>query len=100
MRWVEYENHTKTLGVKVVDPMAVFAYTWSVDGAPDDDPRRTYVEFALAATGSGTRLTVTETGFAQLPDEWLTAYEGNTKGWQGELGKLVTFLDGALVARG
>jgi uncharacterized protein YndB with AHSA1/START domain len=96
MRWEQYDNAEQTLAIKVVDPMSVFAYSWAINGAPDGDPRRTYVEFALEPTGTGTRLTVTESGFAQLPDEWLEkTYQGNTEGWQAELGELVTYLDAA-----
>jgi len=95
MRWAEHGDHTKTLAIKVIDPMSVFAYTWGIDGAPAADPRRTYVEFALEPTTSGTRLTVTESGFAQLPDEWLGSYEGNGHGWRTELAKLVACLDAA-----
>ena len=88
-------GHTAELSVKVVDPQSVFAYCWKVYGVPDDDPRRTYVEFRLAPAAGGTTLTVTESGFAQLPDEWLSSYEGNTQGWAAELGELVTYLDAA-----
>ena len=45
----------------------VFGFTWHIFGLPDDDPRRTYVEFTLEPAGDGTRLTVVESGFAQLP---------------------------------
>ena len=48
----------------------------------------------LEPIGSGTRLTVVETGFAQLPPEaYHTAYDGNVKGWASELGELVSYLD-------
>lgn len=96
MRWEQYDDAQGTLEIKVVDPMSVFAFTWSINGAPTGDPRRTYVEFGLEATASGTRLTVTETGFAQLPDEWLqSSYQGNVEGWRAELGELVAYLDAA-----
>lgn len=96
MRWEQHDNFTKTLAIKVVDPMSVFAYSWGINGAPDGDPRQTYVEFTLEPTQAGTRLTVVETGFAQLPDEWLEAsYQGNTQGWQTELDKLSAYLDAA-----
>jgi uncharacterized protein YndB with AHSA1/START domain len=96
MRWEQYDDAQGTLEIKVVDPMSVFAFTWSINGAPKDDPRRTYVEFALEPTASGTRLRVTETGFAQLPDEWLQpSYQGNVEGWRAELGELVAYLDAA-----
>ena len=94
MSWEQHGFQTK-LSIKVVDPMNVFAYCWPIVGAPQGDPRRTYVEFRLEPRGSGTALTVTETGFAQLPEEWVTAYNGNTEGWAAELGELVAYLDAA-----
>jgi len=60
MRWEQYDDGMKTLAIKVVDPMSVFAFCWGISGAPEGDPRQTYVEFALEPTASGTRLTVTE----------------------------------------
>ncbi len=96
MRWEQYDNAEVNLEIKRVDPMSLFAFGWTVNGAPIGDPRRTYVEFALEPTATGTRLTVTESGFAQLPDEWLEAsYNGNTEGWRSELGELVAYLDAA-----
>ena len=96
MRWEQYDDGKKTLAIKVVDPMSLFAFSWGINGAPEGDPRQTYVESALEPTASGTRLTVTESGFAQLPDEWLEAsYQGNTEGWRAELGELVAYLDAA-----
>jgi uncharacterized protein YndB with AHSA1/START domain len=56
MRWEQYGNTEQTLAIQVVDPMSVFAYSWSINGAPAGDPRRTYVEFALEPTATGTRL--------------------------------------------
>lgn len=94
MRWEQYDNAEGTLEIKVVEPMTVFAFGWSINGAPKGDPRRTYVEFVLRPTPTGTRLTVTESGFAQLPDEWLKAsYQGNVDGWTTELSELVAYLD-------
>lgn len=94
MRWEQYDNAEGILEIKVVEPMTVFAFGWSINGAPKGDPRRTYVEFVLQPTPTGTRLTVTESGFAQLPDEWLDAsYQGNVDGWTTELSELVAYLD-------
>ena len=51
-------------------------------------------EFTLEPTATGTRLTVVESGFAQLPDDaYRTAFEANTGGWAHELGELVEYLD-------
>jgi uncharacterized protein YndB with AHSA1/START domain len=89
-------GHTAEMRVERVEEPAVFGYTWHIFGLPDEDPRRTYVEFTLEPTGAGTRLTVVETGFAQLgEDAHRTAYDGNAKGWGSELGELVGYLDAA-----
>jgi uncharacterized protein YndB with AHSA1/START domain len=80
--------------IERVEEPAVFGFTWQIYGLPKDDPRRTYVEFTLEPIGVGTRLTVVETGFAQLPpDAYRAAYDGNTSGWAKELGELVNYLD-------
>ena len=84
------------LRIERVEEPTVFGFTWRIHGLPDDDPRRTYVEFTLEPLGAGTRLTVVESGFAQLPDDaHAKAFEGNTHGWASELGELVTYLDAA-----
>ena len=87
---------TAEMRVERVEEPTVFAFTWHIHGLPDDDPRRTYVEFTLEAVGGGTRLTVVESGFAQLPaDVYRKAYDGNSDGWASELGELADYLDAA-----
>ena len=92
MTWTGGEK--ASMRIERVEEPTVFGFTWGISGLPDDDPRRTYVEFTLEPAGSGTRLTVIETGFAQLPDDsHRKAFEGNTDGWASELGELVEYLD-------
>jgi uncharacterized protein YndB with AHSA1/START domain len=94
MTWAS--GHTAQIRVERVEEPAVFGYTWPIFGLPGDDPRRTYVEFTLEPAGAGTRLTVVESGFAQLAAEaYRTAYDGNTDGWAKELGELADYLDAA-----
>ena len=94
MKWDN--GHTADMRVERVEEPAVFGFTWHIYGLPEDDPRRTYVEFTLQSAGAGTRLTVVESGFAQLPeDAYRTAYHGNTQGWASELGELADYLDAA-----
>src|SRR5262252_1969531 len=89
-------GYTADMRVERVEEPAVFGYTWHIYGLPDDDPRRTYVEFTLEPVGAGTRLTVVESGFGQLDDEaYEKAYGGNTQGWVSELGELVEYLNAA-----
>jgi uncharacterized protein YndB with AHSA1/START domain len=94
---VEWKNGpTADLRIERVEEPRVFGFSWHIYGLSDDDPRRTYVEFTLEPTGAGTRLTVVESGFAQLPeDAHRKAYAGNTRGWASELGELVDYLDAA-----
>jgi uncharacterized protein YndB with AHSA1/START domain len=95
MSWTA-EGFTAQMRVERVEEPTVFAFTWPIFGLPEDDPRRTYVEFTLEPTGTGTRLTVTESGFAQLPgDAHRKAYDGNADGWAKELGELAAYLDAA-----
>ena len=89
-------GHTADMRVERVEEPRVFGFTWHIYGLPDEDPRRTYVEFTLEPVGAGTRLTVIESGFAQLPDDaYDKAYNGNTDGWASELGELVEYLNAA-----
>jgi uncharacterized protein YndB with AHSA1/START domain len=94
MRWAS--GHTANMRVERVEEPSVFGFTWQIYGLPEDDPRRTYVEFTLEPTGTGTRLRVVESGFAQLPeDAYRKSYDANTEGWASELGELADYLDAA-----
>jgi uncharacterized protein YndB with AHSA1/START domain len=82
--------------VERVEEPALFGFTWRLPDLPQDDPRRTYVEFTLEPVPAGTRLRVVETGFAQLPDDSRrTTYDSHAEGWARELGELAGYLDAA-----
>jgi uncharacterized protein YndB with AHSA1/START domain len=87
---------TAALTIERLEPPRVFGYSWAIHGLPEDDPRRTYVEFTLEPTSTGTTLSVVETGFAQVSDPagHQKAYTGNCDGWTHELDELVAYLDG------
>jgi uncharacterized protein YndB with AHSA1/START domain len=92
MTWTSGDK--ASMRIERVEEPKVFGFTWGIYGLPDEDPRRTYVEFTLERTGTGTRLTVVESGFAQLPeDSHRKVVDGNTDGWAHELGELVEYLD-------
>ncbi len=94
LRWTG--GYKVDIRVERVREPAVFGFTWQLHELPDDDPRRTYVEFTLEPAGSGTRLTVVETGFAQLSeDAYGKTYDGHVQGWASELGELAGYLDAA-----
>ena len=95
MKW-KYEGFTAEMRVERVEEPRVFGFTWPIYGLPEDDPRRTYVEFTLEPAASGTRLTVVESGFAQLSENaHRKAYDGNSDGWAKELAELAAYLDAA-----
>ncbi|HKO90554.1 MAG TPA: SRPBCC family protein, partial [Polyangiaceae bacterium] len=78
-----------TLMIARLEPPHVFGYTWSIYGLPAEDPRRTYVEFTLQPTGTGTTLTMVESGFAQLPAARRSeAFRMNDQGWTEQVGNL------------
>ena len=90
------EGMTVDMRVERVEEPTVFAYTWRPPDLPEDDPRRTYVEFTLEPDGNGTLLRVAETGFAQLPlDIRRKAYDSHSEGWSLELAELADHVDGA-----
>lgn len=94
LRWAD--GSANELTVERVEEPKVFAFSWRIYGLPADDPRRTHVEFTLEPSGGGTRLSVVESGFAQLPeDAHHRAFGSNTRGWTDELGELVDYLDAA-----
>ena len=96
VEWDEENGSKATMTISVVEPPTRFAWTWGIQGLPATDPRRTYVEFILRPSGAGTRLTVTESGFAQVPEDLLdTAYQGNVEGWRKELAELADYLHAA-----
>jgi uncharacterized protein YndB with AHSA1/START domain len=85
-------GHSARMRVERVEEPVAFGFTWSAFGTGEEDPRRTYVEFTLEPVAGGTRLTVVETGFAQLPDEiHKAAYDSHVDGWQREIDELIAY---------
>jgi len=92
MSWAS--GYSVEMRVERVEEPTVFGFTWPIHGLPDDDPRRTYVEFTLEPVGTGTRVRMVETGFAQLSDpNRRSEFDAHTEGWIRELGELVAYLD-------
>ena len=78
-------------------PETVFAWRWSpVTPEPGRALRAgptTLVRFEIAPTASGARLTVVESGFAELPvSQAQEALRGNTRGWEFQFGRIEAFL--------
>jgi uncharacterized protein YndB with AHSA1/START domain len=84
-RWGDTEVHVT---VEEVSPPSRFAYRWEPSQAPSGGPT-TLVEFQLEQVPGGTRLSLVESGFANLP---APSRQENELGWDEELGDLRAFL--------
>lgn len=75
-----------------------FAFRWppfygEIDVDTSADPW-TLVEFRLEPSGAGTRLTLTESGFAALPpDRAPLAFRGNEGGWEEQMGNIRAYVE-------
>ena len=79
-----------TLDVVAIEPMRRAAFRWQPVG---DSAVRTAVEFLLEQVEGGIRVTMTEDGFDELPDEVRgTAREDNTGGWAAQTRLLAGYL--------
>jgi len=81
-----------------VDPLRHFSFRWhplAVDRSMDDSTEpSTLVQFDLEEVAEGTRLTVTESGFDQLPAAQRTeAFESNAGGWEKQMGLVRNFVE-------
>ena len=82
--------------IEAVEPRRRFAYSWvpGPAGAQAHDGR-TLVEFTLEPAGSGTRMTLRESGFAALDEhQRFAAMRSNSNGWDEQLRSLTAYLAG------
>ena len=94
----EYEHLAFEVIVDQMEPERLFSWRWQPGGDPDIDPAEpmTLVVFELEEVAEGTRLTVTETGFDQIPVARRSrAYRENDEGWTGQMDNLRQYLDRA-----
>jgi uncharacterized protein YndB with AHSA1/START domain len=81
-----YEGHEWLATIELLEPETLFSYHWYHEAPNMDRPLAeqptTRVEFRLEATASGTRLTITESGFSALPESMrANTIRSNTQGW-------------------
>jgi len=85
-----YEHLTMEVVVKTMEPEALFSFTWhpyAIEPKKDySSEPQTLVEFRLAPKGSGTLLTLAESGFDALPkDRAFEAFRMNEGGWTAQM---------------
>jgi uncharacterized protein YndB with AHSA1/START domain len=88
--WPGYEHLRWQAVIQKMEPERLFSFTWhpyAVDPKKDySQEPPTLVEFRLEKTATGTRLTVTESGFDKLPaDRIADALRMNDSGWSEQL---------------
>jgi uncharacterized protein YndB with AHSA1/START domain len=91
----EYAHLSFEVMVERMEPERLFSWRWQPGGDPDVDPAEpmTLVVFELEDVPEGTRLTVTESGFDQIPAARRSkAYRENDEGWAGQLDNLTGYL--------
>ena len=85
----DYEHLQMEIAVEDVEPERRISWRWhpnDVDGADLGAEPTTLVVFELDDTGSGTMLTLTESGFDALPPARRAgAYRGNEQGWTQQM---------------
>ena len=93
-----YEHFVWRAVVERMEPESLFSFRWHHnDVHPDKDlagQPTTQVEFRLAETSNGTRLTITETGFSALPDpRRLEIFRQNSDGWDGQVKSIAAHVE-------
>lgn len=84
---------------EVMDDERLFAFSWppsAIDpGTEYDADAKVRVEFRLEPTDTGTRLTITESGFLQFPEsKRLEVLRSNTEGWDIQAKHIATHVEG------
>ncbi len=95
----DYAGKEFALVVDRVEPEHLFSYRWhpyALDPAVDYSVESmTLVEFRLVEVPEGTRLTIVESGFAQIPAaRRAEALEMNTGGWEEQLVNIERYVVG------
>jgi uncharacterized protein YndB with AHSA1/START domain len=96
-KWDQYG--TASGRIELIEPPQRFAFRWRAHNVPDEEPlteaNSTLVSFTVTPTVEGARLTVVESGFANLPKSMrLRTFQENTNGWEAEFADLLVYLAG------
>ncbi|HET7587242.1 MAG TPA: SRPBCC family protein [Gammaproteobacteria bacterium] len=93
-----YEHLKWQATVKAMEAERLFSFTWHPYAVEQDvdygiEPQ-TLVEFRLEPTDDGTRLIISESGFAALPEgRRMEAFRMNESGWEEQAGNIRSYVD-------
>jgi uncharacterized protein YndB with AHSA1/START domain len=93
-----FEHMQWAVEVKKMEPERLFSFTWhpyAIDVTIDYSKETpTLVEFTLEPNGSGTHLTVTESGFDKIPaDRQLEAFRKDEEGWTEQMENIAKYVE-------
>ena len=92
-----YEHLAWRALVHIMDHESRFVFSWNPYDSNDNidlSKETTEVEFLLEPTASGTRLTVTESGFDALTDpRRFDAFRENSHGWQEQMKNITAYVE-------
>jgi uncharacterized protein YndB with AHSA1/START domain len=95
----EKGGRTIEMTIDAIEPETLFAYRWhpftKEEGRDYSREEPTRVEFRLADSATGTRLTLIESGFSRLPaDRTVSAFHAHFDGWAHFAGEIVRHVGG------
>ena len=102
--WPGYEHLRMEVAVVAIEPETRFSFHWhpyAIDPSKDySQETPTLVEFKLVPTATGTSLTITESGFENLPSERIAeAFRMNDQGWAQQLSNIETYVNQTPISR-
>jgi len=92
-----YDHITLTIWIQSMEPERFFSFRWHPyaieDGVDYNAEPTTLVSFTLEDAGSGTRLTIVESGFDAIPESRRAkAFSMNERGWTGQAENIRKFV--------
>ncbi len=95
--WPGYEHLVWQAVVQTIEPERMFSFTWhpyAVDPSIDYSKEQpTLVEFRLEPTATGTLLTITESGFENVPEaRRAEAFLRNDGGWTQQIKNIEVYV--------
>lgn len=92
-----YEGYPWEATVVAIEPEHYFAYRWPAgaeQGEQETEENWTLVEFRLEAKGNGCVLTLTETGFENIPpNRRSVAFRDNSGGWTIQMQNIKEYVE-------
>ena len=94
-----YEHMRWEGQVQTMETHRLFSFTWCPFGGDPEvdysDQPKTLVEFTLEPMSEGTRLVISESGFAALPDDErrIDALRRNAEGWDAQVQQITAYVE-------